>query len=307
MSNRPDILVSVNPTFFCKKLCGYCYLGDLRNDKTILNESVLSQKLSQIAQNYNISHIDVYGGNLEELPHEYLSTIFKVCKSYCNNITAISDAFEYLLQLKQQYNFNIATSCNLERHYNTNLDNSDIIIYTVLPSMLNIDAQEFLKNQDHTISFNQYYDAKNSKVHYKISNKQYSDFLIKILNAYDPKIHKFKILNIYSLEQALNNKANVFADSHVFIMPNGKFAQTKYVNNLEEFEYFDDISYLNLIKKQEQIKFQYGKCALCKYNMQCMAEHLHDWDNNDECCGMKAVLNWYNIHRCKFYGKPTAI
>lgn len=306
---KPNILVSVNPTYLCFNNCEYCYLGSLRNEIDVLSISKLNNLLKLVSDKYNISHIDIYGGDLSTLCKKYLSKLFECIYGFCTDITAISDPFADLVELKTKFKFNIATSVNAERPYSADLVQSDMLIYTVLPSMISIDANYFLRFQTKDISFNQYYDAKLADQHYRLSNKQYADFLIQILSAYNPTFNKFKIQNIYDLENAYQKRTNVFADSHVFIAPNGRFAQVKY-SDAEEFEYFNDINYLDKIKKAEEIKFRYGNCATCKYNMQCIAEHLHYWDISDECCGMKSVLDWYIINRQKFmpyYGKPDTI
>lgn len=306
---KPNILVSVNPTYLCFNNCEYCYLGKLRTSKDILDICKLRQLLDLVSKKYCISHIDIYGGDLATLSKGYLSKLLNCIQFFCNYITIVTDPFKDIIELKNEYSFNIATSVNAERPYSADLSQSDILIYTVLPSMLSIDANYFLRFQKKDISFNQYYDAKLANTHYKLSNKQYADFLIRILAAYNPTFNKFKIQNVFDLENAYQKRENVFADSHVFISPDGKFSQVKY-SDAEEFEYFDDINYLDKIRQVEEIQFKYGRCSTCKYNMQCIAEHLHSWDIADECCGMKSVLDWYIINRQKFmpyYGKPNTI
>ena len=38
-------MLSIQPTFLCNYNCEYCYLGNLRKDKTILDLDILSLKI----------------------------------------------------------------------------------------------------------------------------------------------------------------------------------------------------------------------------------------------------------------------
>ena len=120
----------------------------------LLEITKLHKMLGSISNNYTITHIDVYGGDLATLSKEYLTSLIDCVNEFCDSITVISDPSKSIVELKNKFNFNIATSINAERPYSADTEHSDMLIYTVLPSMLSIDAKYFLSYQKKDIRFN---------------------------------------------------------------------------------------------------------------------------------------------------------
>ena len=73
------MILHVMPTYYCDNNCGYCYLGNLRKEYKIINKIELNSALSKVDTliangilRENITHIDIYGGDIFEIPVSYL-------------------------------------------------------------------------------------------------------------------------------------------------------------------------------------------------------------------------------------------
>lgn len=76
-----DLVVSVQPTFYCENHCPYCYLGnEIRNNET-LDLKTLEGRLFELSEIARISQIDLFGGELDFLPMSYLLELVKLCKN----------------------------------------------------------------------------------------------------------------------------------------------------------------------------------------------------------------------------------
>lgn len=293
--------LSIMPSLYCNYNCEYCYLGDLRKNKTLLNLDILANRLDEITQNYTIQHTTLYGGEISLLPQTYLNDLLQLVKDY-NPAFVTNLSQEWFLNYCLINNVKLSISLNEERtNYNKTLQilktlkgiKSICLSVVVLPSLLKKDSFEildFFEDLGFDVIFIQYHPSIHSKVVYNITTKDYSDFLLRIIKAKYERDYKFKIQNEIVLRDTTYRAT---ADSFMFINQNGNFSSIKY--NEKEEEYFVEFNTLQEWKdfcKQEQ-KLYYTKCHTCKYYNKCKAEHLVNLEK-DNCSGLYNLLEEYS-------------
>ena len=62
---RGNMIISINPWYYCNFKCDFCYLTkEQLDDKTLLDLRVLEKKLDEILLVEEIHGIDLYGGEI---------------------------------------------------------------------------------------------------------------------------------------------------------------------------------------------------------------------------------------------------
>lgn len=288
--------LSINPTYYCNHNCSYCYLEDLRKDKTLLDLDVLETRLRELKA-YVIDYIEIFGGSITHLTYEYMDRLLTLCNQCCDDVCVVNDSTKLLYELQQKHHFHMATSYNQERGYKPIDKYVDAYLCVVLPSLLKCDVKELLNKINKDVYFLQFYPTKNTKDKFVISNREYCEFIIKVMEEYTNNEYPFELLNMRTYDAWYNGEYNPSIDSHLFINPNGNYCVTKYINGYEYFYNFESLSELDNLIKEEEKEFKYNRCILCEHNGHCLAEHLNDWDKNDVCCGLTPIMNWYKEYK----------
>ena len=293
------ISVSIIPSFYCKTNCPYCYLNELRQDHTTIAIDNIVDRLQDLVNNgYLITSISLYGGELSLLDQQYLVELFKTCKQYCNAVgVATNGQNKQIFELCDQFDVSVLISLNQERpDYKRSLklieQNPNCSVgVVVLPSILNQSSAQFCQVFDQLgrdVYLFQYYQADINSP-YKFDNKQYTDWVIDLLQYYHRTgPHNFKIIN--EVEWTDHNY-NPNEDGFIYIMPNGKYATTQYVNNLEQYCYFDSLTQWEHYCSNQQL-IRKIQCSTCQYFNQCKAEHLVVY-NDQYCSGLQCIIKFY--------------
>jgi len=284
-------------------------LHKLKSIQKVIDIGKLRQQLGEVSSKYKIDNINIYGGEVSLLPLTYLEQLIGLCSKYArvNIITNFADnkCNEFL----KQQNVTISTSINEERSCNQQVEYSllstDIenlsLIQVVTPSLLSKTPKEVLDHLElfkKDVGFLQYSPAQMAKVNYNISNMDFSLFMKGIITEYLSGHYSFEISNLDQLESVVEWNYNPRMQSILFITPFNEYAGISYENYLEHFKVFDKLEDWELACEQEAIDYN-NKCKHCKYYGRCYAEHLKEWKGNDECCGMKSLVKWYeeNIYQ----------
>lgn len=293
---KQDIFVSIIPTFFCNRRCKYCYQLNKVNDNTLLDLDVCKRQLQSIAQYYNIDTISLFGGELSLLNEQYLDQLFDICTRFGNvvnlntNLTNVN-----LLDIAKRHNIGCAASYNHDRaDYKyvrktiKSLQPYQLSIDTVLTSYyVDYDFEKLLDEYEqlHIVSvmFLPYSGSVTNHC-YTVTNKQLTDMLIKIYQAYQRKQYSFTIANF----EIDNRRCSI--DSNIFILPNGQFSSIQYDDKGHEYFYqYDSIEQLQQLMIKESLQFV--DCLTCQYyNTLCFAEHLKYHNRGDDCCGCKRAI-----------------
>lgn len=218
---------------------------------------------------------------------DYVQRIFAVCKRYSSQLTCTTNGTHWeLIELCLKNNIQPSVSLNRERtHYLKTIntlwkrDCSQVNLLTVcLPSVLRQGAQSWL---DFVESFHvksltllQYYPAELSKRKYEVTDEQYEDFMIELIQAYRQKGYSYTLTNAY------DKPSGCPITTSIFITPDGKFANTEYDDNgLERFVIFDTLDAFYASIAGTYVR---SKCLSCR--LPCMAEHYRLV--NGKCSGL---------------------
>ena len=294
-------MLSIQPTFLCNYNCEYCYLGNLRKDKTILDLDILKQRLEEITKEYIIKNITLYGGEISLLPKNYIIQLISLCENINIKPTIVSNlSNDWLITFCDNNNYTLSISLNEERSFYqetlnklkqiTRKDNKNLSI-VVLPSLLNksyTEIMDFYENLGFDIFFIQYHPSILSQKTYNIDINDFSNFLKNVIEIKHSNIYNINILNEIILK---NNDYNPMMDGCLFINPNGKYSTIIYDNHIEHYEEFDSLIEWNN-RCQEDYKYYFKNCCLCDLFGKCKAEHL-DVIETKECSGLYNLLKWY--------------
>lgn len=297
MKKKTRVVITTN--YFCNYNCEYCYLGALRKDRKEIDIGLLRKNLSEIKSFYDIDYIDIIGGEPTLLNN--LDEIIKIAKEYSNNVSLITNLSN--LDKIKNYDIMISTSLNKERdHYDdtklrlliNNKKNVNLNM-VVTPSVINSNLKELLQELDQyglDIDFLRYSPSVENKLNYNITNKEYANFLKEIIKEYSRGNYSFSINNIELLNEVIEHKYNPKMDAAIFISPYNNYSWISFVDEREFFMETSDFSkYLQQVSKEQNIYNK--KCGKCKYYNRCYAEHLHGHRDNDICCGLKELIEWY--------------
>jgi sulfatase maturation enzyme AslB (radical SAM superfamily) len=297
--------VSINPTYFCNFNCDFCYLSEaqLKDRKRALLVDI-SLRLSEV--NQEITHIDLYGGELGLLPDDYIDDLIEICKEHTNsiciitNLSAIRPAFlREDIQLSISYDFDAREKeqivfnnmLKLEKPFSVLILASEKVIkndvdfmITALNSLTNLISVE-IKPYSSTTHRKQY-----------VTDLDYENFIKEWIDNFIPKNWLF--INQEKIEECLNGNYNAFSDDHVYITPNGKFG-------ILDFDFLGNESFVELDTFKDYIKWTEKEkkynvsdiCRECKYFGGCLTEHYKyvAFDPKlNGCNGYYNLLEWYN-------------
>lgn len=294
-----QLSISIIPSFYCKTNCCYCYLKDLRNQTDIIAIQCIDNMLQTIiSKNYQISSISIYGGEISLLNEHYLHALFSMCKGVCDNVGIVTNGqHKYIFDLCKKHDVGVMISLNQERpDYKRNLKlikriSNCTVGVVVLPHILNQTPKQFCDLFDslqRDVYLFQYYQSCLTN-DIKFSNKQYIDWVVKLLEFYyKTSPHNFKIINENEWK---DNNYNPDESGFVYIMPNGKFATTSYTNCIEQYRYFDTIEQWEQYCDEQQL-IRKIKCCTCCYFDRCKAEHVVVY-NDPYCSGLKQIIQFY--------------
>lgn len=277
-----NVKLSIHPTFNCNYRCPYCYLGNLRDNEQVLPLQVLSDRLSEVKSLYNISSIQILGGEVSLLRENYLYELCSMLEGIPHSITTnLSNT--WLINFCLQNNVGMGVSLNEERpNYDLTLKRLKIlkgmkgitISSVVLPSLIKKDPKDILSLYNElgfTTYFIQYRPSIYSELDYNLSLEDFTHFIERIFRAYRKGNYDFKIGNeIASKDKTL--KASF--DNCLFINPNGKFSTI--LENNQGREYYKEFQNL---QEFDDFRNSYGKgraaqCTDCYYFSKCKGEHL---------------------------------
>ena len=326
------MILHVMPTYSCNINCRYCYLGNLRKEYKIINKIELDSALSKVdaliangTLRENITHIDIYGGDIFEIPVSYLkcSIIKPLLDRYQEasvNIVGIgNDRTPFVTDLLMrdlidEYGERVSWSIsyNKERPNNKKtLQTLSMLQYQPKDALVvlfprNIkDPKEYLTelNALHVnyITFLQYFPSNRNPRYMALSYKEFNSMMIKLLHEYfsNREDYNFRIDNIDDLNNVINGNYNVYTDEAIFINPNGQLGFIDYKefdgNIVEYLKTFDNLSDIADFLDQER-KLYEQSCKDCiRYN-HCYPEHLNKYalgDKKDDCCGRLSLINEY--------------
>ena len=297
------IMVSIFPTYQCNHNCKFCYLHNKHNSK-VLDLDILEKRLEEITSIYQIEKFNTYGGEITLLDEKYLKRLNEILNRY-NVKNYISSNLYNIDKLDLFTNCYISSSLNKERddyYYvkdklKNNIGRFELIciLSMITPSIISDNPYNVLASYNGLgidwISFIKYYPSINTGDIYHITQEQYENTLIQLLDTYLK--HKddfdFKLSLVPSLENCINRTYPIATnDQIVRIDPDGNYCSAYYTeDNLEYFKTYANIDDYIKDAKAEAYKYM-RKCGNCKYYGTCWTEHI----TNEKCDGCKNLLKY---------------
>lgn len=313
--DNKQLYIDIMLTYQCKKACDYCYLGKLRSDKTQVSPELVDERLKELYEHgYHSDNIEIYGGDMGLLSLEYVSSIMDICHKYSTYVTAIGNPWK--INDLEHYKNVISLNRGRTDYYNniTKICENDRLdmITVALPDVLEEEPDYFLsryqgsKGKLFIIPF--FKSIYNDTYKLNTTNKQFCDFMIRVLDKYLDMNYTFELANITILESARDGFYNPFAEGSIYIMPNGKFARPKYTDAFEEyFCYYDSVEDWQKDTETER-RETLDKCGTCEFYGKCIADHMRPFRDEDVCCGYLPLLQWWedNRHRYSKRGQKIA-
>lgn len=287
---KQNLQISINPTYKCNFHCDFCYLqGLFSND--YLNPNKLDEILKNLSQRYNISFIDLYGGEITTLPDSIVQQYLRIIFKYVPTISIILNGSRFPDYLKDD---RIEISVSWDYKYRplnqevldniwkfrkqSNMKEVDILLTSPL---LYKEDLSFLDKLDGICrNFELKCCMKTNSNH---QNLQFRDFLNAQILWSNKALNNSHFINNDYLDGIFPKK-----EKHIFINPKGELVDIVYKNNIESFEE---------LKIDE--KFVPDKqCLTCKFYKKCFNEHpgYYIYDDYD-CVGQFKFLDF--IHNLK--------
>lgn len=300
MQNNKQVILSIVPTTKCNNGCNYCYLGPLRNIDDFMNISQVESAVAELKDNgYSISSVQIFGGDLDSdyskaKSVDFFDNVYEVTQARemsingkCGNIISIN-------QERKDYKENLEF---LSKHWGFD------VISIVLPKTYKKGPKDLLKTLNKNKSWRgvltvyQYFPAAMADVNYEMTNKQYCDFMIGLLDEYLNGSYEFELSIIDELERNRVGRRESIFGACLYLLPGGYYADVRYdKDGLEYFETYRTIKEWEAAVKKQEMNIC-NECKICEYNKKCMAEHYREWKKGDVCCGMIPLIEWWEENR----------
>jgi len=304
--------VSINPTYLCNFSCDFCYLTpDQLRDKTRLPLELLNSKLVEISKHQEITHIDLYGGEVTVLPKDYIDPMLDVIRDYylgdINVITNLSrslDRTSWILRdgidISVSWDYTCRESWQNVLKNMLMLDKDIHVLMLASECMINwedvdiLTAQMVLNSVQNVRSVEiKPYSTNQANQDY-VTFMQFEEFIKRWLMLGEDFDYEF--INQKLMRDALIGKRNAWSDDHIYITPTGRFAVLEFDVNDNEFflelDTFDE--YLKWVYKEREKVNKNEICSECPYLGNCLSEHLRNVRTIDNSCnGFRFLLDWY--------------
>lgn len=303
---KPNITVSVNPTYLCNFRCDFCYLTpEQLADRTTASVDKISQLLDQIAAQRTISHVDLYGGEISVLPEEYQTNLVDLIQRHCTGAVNVVTNLYRITPLVNEPTVTITVSYDFnarERHETVlrnmkGLNRPFHVLVLATNRVLSMNVDDIINTFNgipnvRTIEIKPY--SSNQANQHNMTHVQYEEFVKKWLSS--KVIKRFEFTNQHELDGVLSGTRNSFSDDHVYITPAGRFAVLEFDLNGNEFfqelDCFDQ--YVEWTFKEKARVFANSHCNTCEYLGRCLTEHIRHVDNVDQSCnGYYKLIEWY--------------
>lgn len=309
-----EIVLSLNPSYLCNFRCKFCYLSpeQLANKESI-HPDRLFEILSEVSSYRQISHIDLYGGEVALLNLSYVEEIFSVLRVFYNGkinvITNLSKVPDWFLRddveisvswdysAREMHERVFSNMANLQKDFHILILASDSLL-----SMSDSELDNFilklnsLKNLK-TVEIKPYSQSIHNKE--QMGYVEYEEWIKSWILKGDQFL--FEFINESKIHHSLKDQYSSWSDNHLYITPKGKMAVLDF-DSLGQ-EYFLDLNHFSeyeqwIENEKEKIMKDDDLCSKCTYLGHCLSEHLKPVSQSDPSCnGFRDLLSWYKNER----------
>ena len=299
---KTPITLSINPSYYCNFSCNFCYLTpEQLNNVQLLPLGTLSKQLDAVSERYQITHVDLYGGEVLLLPDFYLQGLKTLLVnkgiesvSLITNLSFIKDvvydpyfqltvSFDSIAREKSEVVFN--NLLMLERDCAVLTLVSKELIEKVSPDDL-VNTLNLLNNVV-CVELKPY--STNQANAANVTFTEFEDYVWAVMTHPG---RNFDLQNEVNIDESLAKTRNAYSDDHLYITPTGNFAVLEF--DLNDNEYFLPVT-LDAYKDwciKERLRGEVNKfCNVCKFKGHCLTEHLRDVKSLDNSCnGFRNLL-----------------
>lgn len=307
--------VSINPTYLCNFRCDFCYLTEEQlGDQYRLHLDRLEKRLAHISTHREITHVDLYGGEVTVLPQSYIDGMLNVIKTYCggkiNVITNLSrplDRTQWLLrddiELSVSWDYTCREGWDTVMKNIASIDKPVHVLMLASECMVNWSsdeiggAQMILNALQNVVSVEIKPYSSNQANQQAVTYKQFEEFIkmwydVTLLTG-EPQ---YEFVNEKLMLYSVSRLRNAYSDDHIYITPDGELAVLEFdVNDNEFFHPIGTMDQYEWWAAHEKQRVSVNKfCSECKYEGHCLSEHLRDVKSLEHSCnGFKGLLEWY--------------
>ena len=296
------MIISLNPTYLCNFRCDFCYLTPTQlADKNKINLGMLDERLSEVSKAVDISHVDLYGGEISVLGDDYFEALKAGIRRYyqgpINIITNYASPKDYMheedIDLSVSYDFEARERSGLVFANMLTCPVPISVLILASPAVIKMDVGEMVAQLSMLSNIRSVeikpYSTNQANAH-KVTHKDFEYFVADWLGRDLP----FEFENRHRIEDSLKGSYDAFSNDHVYINPNGNFSVLEFDSN--DNEYFLELnSFAEYIRwaNDEPDKNTSAICKQCKYYGRCLTEHYrYVKDLDDGCNGYKGLLEW---------------
>ena len=308
--------VSINPTYKCNFRCPFCYLTEKQlADKKKMDLYKLSIRLSEISLHREITHVDLYGGEVTVLPDKYVDEMLRIIRNHfdgkINVVTNLSrplNRTQWLLQ--DDIEVSVSWDYTCREGWDTVMKNISLLGKDVHVLMLaskcmvewtddELGAAQMILNSlrnVRSVEIKPY--STNQANQDEVPFTQFEDLVKRWIEMrqFLDGMNDYEFVNEKLMMEAVTGARNAYSDDHIYITPEGKFAVLEFDENDNEYFYpVDSFEMYELWARQEKDKVEKNEiCGECKYLGHCLSEHLRDVkDIKNSCNGFRKLLEWY--------------
>lgn len=297
--------ISINPTYYCNFRCNFCYLTEEQlSNRQLIPLDILEQRLKEVQDYYDISMVDLYGGEIGLLPESYVSEMCamlnKIGIDDINIITNLSMINSVILNPDLYITVSYDFDCR-EQHSRV-WDNMCLLTspFSILilagQQMIEKDVDDMIRQLNFLKNLSSVeikpYSTNQANAHH-VTHIDYEKFVQKWIIS--PVQKNFQFVNERNIKSSLAGNRNAFSNDHVYITPTGQFAVLEFdLNDNEYFKKLNSIEEYIKWAEAEPIKNISNICRTCEYYGNCLTEHYRFViDDTYSCNGYKNLLNWY--------------
>lgn len=309
-----ELTLSVNPTYYCNLRCSFCYLTpeQLGNRDRLCLET-LEQRLDEVIDaGYEVTHVDLYGGEVSLLPKAYLDELKIVLASrgitdivMNTNLTAVNSVtLDEDYELSVSYDFGAREKNDLVFNNMLSLPRwYDVLVLASRELLDTVSADEFVQTFNlltnmRCVEIKPY--STNQANQQPVTFDEYEQLVYDVMTH---PARKFYFENETQIQKSLDGQRNAFSDDHLYITPYGQFAVLDFdLNDHEYFRVMKDIPEYEKWCDNEKKKVEANPiCSACPFKGSCLSEHLRDVKSLEHSCN-----GFHNLlQRCSSYESQT--
>tara|TARA_B110001454_G_scaffold16145_2_gene14639 strand:- start:51293 stop:52171 length:879 start_codon:yes stop_codon:yes gene_type:complete len=273
------------------------------SDPHKLDIKTLEHKIKDLADVFEITKFDLYGGEFAVLPLSYQNDVVSVLQHYARdkvniitNLTKLSDIFfDEALDISVSFDFSAREQHELVLKNIGFLNRPISILMLASPDLMKLDHEMMIQTFNIfrniiSVEIKPYSTNQANALSTKFSS--FEEFVKKWISAKTKKNFSFE--NENRIQKSLKRSYSAFSDDHIYITPSGKYAVLEF--DKADNEFFLELNsiedYLNWCQ-QEPNKLT-PICQSCEYLGNCLTEHYRQVKSLENSCnGFKFLLDWY--------------